>query len=425
MPVCYFNSNFATKYSCEYEIKDGRIEINVDYDISFEIEPINGMRIFGDNTKYEHRDILVVDHQGKKNYLAKQAYYCGENEVLGTPDSSVKTRFRTSMYFEHSNLEFLKRLPNTPKVTKIEINSKSILDWIGRPSLKTCKTEEQYTINLSRDYVGVSSEINSNNIKQITVSDTWESIDNRKGHAISIDFNGYVEIELVKRVNYDKVFEYVNELLVFMQLYCPDKFLVGKIRTMVDGVYYEFHVPIMEMKHKDKLVEISIKRVDLLGFLKECYARIPYRNSKTYIRNIPYITLRTSRNIEDNFLMFYRFIECFYKQFPDKRNTFVSAAINEHYAANKKVSDEQIEHYIQEIICLRNHYVHAGYYIKNGSLRIKFDPIAGKKNPKNYTANGVDAHWIYERTNILYKIVIDIIFTEMLGYKDYRFNRHF
>ena len=104
---------------------------------------------------------------------------------------------------------------------------------------------------------------------------------------------------------------------------------------------------------------------------------------------------------------------------------FVSAAINEHYAAKNNVSDDQIEYYIQEIICLRNHYVHAGYYIKNGSLRIKFDPIDGKKNPKNYTASGVDAHWIYERTNILYRIVVDIVFTEMLGYKDYRFKRHF
>lgn len=68
MPVCFFNSDFATKYSCEYEIKDGRIEINVDYDISFEIEPIDGMRLYGDNTKYVSRDILVVDYQGKKNY---------------------------------------------------------------------------------------------------------------------------------------------------------------------------------------------------------------------------------------------------------------------------------------------------------------------------------------------------------------------
>lgn len=425
MPVCFFNSNFTTKYNCEYEIKDGTIEIAVDYDISDEIESINGMKIFGGNTKFEPRDIFVVDYQGKKNYLAKQAHCSGISSVFGTPDNGSKTKFCTNMFFEHSDIEQLSQLPSTPKVIKIKLTSKSILDWIGYPSLQILKTEGCYTINLSKDYAGRSIDVNANNINRLTVSDTWESVIHRKDHAISIDFNGYVEIELVKRVNYDKVYEYVNELLVFMQLYCPDKFLVDKISTMVDGVYYELHMPIMEMKHKDKQVEVSVKSVGLLEFLKECYVRIPYRNSKTYIRNIPYITLRTSRSIEDNFLMFYRFIECFYKQTSGKSKTFVSNAINEHYASKNKMSEEQIESYIQEIICLRNHYVHAGYYIKNGSLRIKFDPIDGKKNPQNYTANGVDAHWIYERTNILYRIVVDIIFTEMLGYKAYQFKRHF
>lgn len=424
MPVCFFNSDYKTKYSCEYEIKDGTIEIAVDYNISNEIEPINGMIMFGGNTKFEARDIFVVDYQGKKNYLAKQAHWSGISSVFGTPDSGEKTKFRTNVFFEHSDMEQLRQLRNTPKVSKIKINSKSILDWIGCPSLQILKAKERYTIDLSKDWIGQSIEVSDNNIKKITVSDTWESIHHRREHTIAIDFNGYIEIELMRRENYSKVYEYVNELLVFMQLYCPDWLRIDSIQTMVDGVYYEFHVPIMEMKYKEKQPEASVK-VDLLVFLKECYVRIPYRNSKTYIRNIPYITLRTSRNIEDNFLMFYRFVECFYKQSPDKKNTFVSTAINEHYAAKNTVSKEQIESYIQEIICLRNHYVHAGYYIKNASLRIKFDPIDGMKNPKNYTANGVDAHWIYERTNILYKIVIDIIFTEMLGYKEYHFKRHF
>ena len=59
------------------------------------------------------------------------------------------------------------------------------------------------------------------------------------------------------------------------------------------------------------------------------------------------------------------------------------------------------------------------------SLRISFDKIGRKKNPKDYTANDVDLHWIYKRTQILYRIVIDIIFKDMLGYEEYRFTRHF
>jgi hypothetical protein len=85
----------------------------------------------------------------------------------------------------------------------------------------------------------------------------------------------------------------------------------------------------------------------------------------------------------------------------------------------------QIEKYAQEIICLRNHYVHSGYYVKNDCLRIVFERIEGKKNPKDYTENNVDFEWIYERTKILYTIAIDIIFSKMLGFTEYRFKKHF
>ena len=74
---------------------------------------------------------------------------------------------------------------------------------------------------------------------------------------------------------------------------------------------------------------------------------------------------------------------------------------------------------------MRNRYVHAGYYIKNDSLKISFERIDGRKNPKDYTAKNVDVDWIYERTFLLYQVVIDIIYKDMLGYDNYRFLRHF
>jgi hypothetical protein len=79
----------------------------------------------------------------------------------------------------------------------------------------------------------------------------------------------------------------------------------------------------------------------------------------------------------------------------------------------------------QEIISLRNHYTHSGYYIKNHSIKVKFKKIGKQANPKNYTANNVDFKSIYKRTKILYDIVIDIIFRNMLEIEDYNFKRHF
>ena len=59
MPVCCFNNDFDNIHSCEYELKDGHIEIEVDgYDIMDEVEAVNGIKTLGGNTKFAKRDIF-------------------------------------------------------------------------------------------------------------------------------------------------------------------------------------------------------------------------------------------------------------------------------------------------------------------------------------------------------------------------------
>lgn len=426
MPVCYFENNHHKKYRCNCEIKERNIEIEVEYDISNEVEAVNGVRFFGSNVEYRERDILIIDYENKKNILMKNAFYAGHRSVIGTPDDKTVTKFQSSVCFEHIELDKLVLLPATPKTNQIKIFSKSINDLIGYPDLKIMESDSEFSINLSKMNGSKSVDIDSNNVKKITVADDWSSSQNRKFHNITIDFNGYIEIELVKRVNYDLVADYLYELQIFMQLYYPYNFRVDKIYVMVDGVYYKLSLPQREFEYRQKHMEKTVND-DLLDFLKKCYKTIPYRNSKTEIRNIPYIVIKTSRSIEDNFLLFYRFIECYYKkqQISNIRTTFITYSIKVHYASKYSLSDEQIENYAQEIICLRNHYVHSGYFIKNSCLRVSFDRINRTKNFRDYTVNNVDIHWIYERTKMLYRIVIDIIFHNMLGYSDYMFNMHF
>ena len=90
-----------------------------------------------------------------------------------------------------------------------------------------------------------------------------------------------------------------------------------------------------------------------------------------------------------------------------------------------QIEENIIENIVYEIISLRNHYVHEGYYIKDKKLYIAFPKVNGKANPKNYIAKNVDVDWIYEKTKILYEIVVDIIFRKMLNYDNYKFNKHF
>lgn len=156
---------------------------------------------------------------------------------------------------------------------------------------------------------------------------------------------------------------------------------------------------------------------DIMDFLERCYSSIPYRSRKSDVRNIPYIIVKRDRSLEDSFLMYYRFIECFYKKqdIPEIKTKFIAYSLNKNYVEQGKKLPLEHENLTREIIKLRNHYVHSGYYIANESLRITFDDAS-----KNYTAKA-DVDWIYKRTKILYECSIDIIFRDMLKYEKYDF----
>ena len=423
MAVCFFNSNHDISYKCEYSEKNGYMEVAIEYDIENEREAHEGEIILDDNTNLKKRDIIIVDFQNKSNYLLKNAGYAGQKCVYGTPDGGIKSIFRTETYFKHSKYEKLIELQSMPKVNKIKIYSKAVNQLIRFSNLRTEETDEEYLIRLSKKKPDNIVEMNVNGIKNIIAGNECIRQRDFKNHTFFIKCNGYIELELTRRIDYIDARQFINELIIFMQLYFPDGFKIEKVHVMVNKIYYELVMPTMEINYKDKHIEPSVK-CDLLDYLKKCYKVIPYRKSKEEIRNIPYIVVNTSRNLEDNFLMFYRFIECYYKKHGVK-NSFISNSIKEHYIKKNILTEEQIEMYSQEIISLRNHYVHAGYYIRNSSLRITFDKLDGKKNPKNYTATNVNVHGIYSRTKILYDIVLDIIFTKMLGYGDYKFSKSF
>ena len=419
MAVCYFNNDYDKRYICDYEKKNNGIEVIVDYEIDEEIEAINGIKTFGTNTKFEHRDILIIDSKNKNNFLLKDAYYNGHSESWGTPDGGTKTKFFSRCYLYHKSYEKLTDLLKTPKTNKIRIYSNAINDYIGHPSLYEKSTDEEYIIKLKKDPEKRKIEIKKNNIKSLTISDDWNSL--------HIKLNGYIEIETMRKINYCDINDYIKELLIYFQLLRPNKLEINKISIFINETFYGYNFMYDSINYNDSYIDKSVND-DLLEFLYKCYFFIPYRNSKTEIRNIPYIILNTSRNLEDNFLMFYRTIECYYKKQKIKNivNTFIQYSITNNYKKGNYKNGGEIENLSQEIICLRNHYVHSGYYIKNNSLKIVFKNIDNNvPNPKNYTVNNVNFDWIYERTKILYDIVIDIIFSNMLGYADYKFDKHF
>ena len=422
MSICYFDDKYEEKYDCKYEVNKDGIEIIVNYNIENEVSETNGLKAFCSNPELKKRDILIIDYQSKRNYLLKEADYCGNLQTFGTPDNGYKTKFFSRYYFYNGNYESLCGIKDN-NINKIRIYSNIINELIGNPSLHKEKNEDEYVIKLKKNPEKKIIKINKDNIKKLTISDGWASKHIYKDNEITIKLNGYVEIETEKSINYKDVYDYVNELVIYFQLLKPCKFKINKIAVEIEKKCFGLCIPIEEISYNNLYIDSSVND-DLSKFLLKCYNLIPYRNSKNEIRNIPYIILETSRNLEDNFLMFYRFIECYYKQQPikDIKSTFIKYSIENNY---KKIEENEVENVVYQIISLRNHYVHEGYYINDKKLYIAFPKVNEKANPKNYIVENVDIDWIYEKTKILYEIVIDIIFRNMLNYDNYKFNKHF
>lgn len=418
MAICYFNRDYEKKYHCEYDHKCNVFEVNIDYDIMNELDVSKGIILCGEKTKFAHRDILIVDNN--TSYLLKDASYFAQRTDF---DGGVKTKFYASVVLKNKDYKKLSKLPDKPKIKKVKLYSKAINELIGYPSLSLTEEKEKHIIELYKNQEPQCVEINCNNISSVGVLDNWHYTINYKTNNMQIYFDGYIEIELYKEANYVDAFDYVYELQIFMQLYYKNKFLVDRILLTIDGEYYDCFLNVSKkIDYKENTASVTVND-SLLNFLKKCYTLIPYRKSKSEIRNIPYIIFKASRSIEDHFLTYYRFIECYYKrqQIKNIGNTFISYSIKKHYFEKHPMTDEEVEKYVQEIICLRNQYVHSGYFLKNSCLKVSFAKGNRRRNLKDYTVNNINFDWIYKRTDILYKITIDIIFTKLLGYDEYTY----
>lgn len=418
MATCYFNNNLDKGYRCEYEVTDEKISVDVE---GYDIEDENPSGISTSNTCYVERDILIVDSVQKKSYLLKRAWFGGMNSRLGTLDPAIISKFSANDYFEAGDGKILSMLPSVPKVEAIRIYSEAISDYYRHPSVLIKGTEDQLIFTLNNEGKEVEAEINKNNIKKIVLGDDWNSTSNNT--SIVIRMNGYFGASFIEAVDYTDIYKYVREIMVYMQLYYPGKFKINKMLLRIDGKNYLFVSKFTRpIKYSDRFIEFSVKD-GLLDFLKKCYINMPYRDTEGATRNIPYIIINKYRNVEDNFLMLFRFLEVFYKtQNPNYRNReLIQKAISDHYK-EKDLSDEIKKKEAKEIVELRNHYVHRGYYIHESKLPIRFN--REKPTPKDYVVEA-NVFWLRNKIEILYSTVIDVIFTELLDYQEYSFRNIF
>ena len=415
MSVCFFGTDHEKKIKCSY-IEENGITVNAEYDISDEVESINGMIIWSTATRINSRNILIADPENECYILVIDAYYAGNNSRYGSLDDKKISIFKSNSYLKSISFDDVRKAASDTSFTKIRVYSKEITPYYDKPSVTLTKSKDKTIIEMKKYSEPAKSLIETNGIKEICIGDFW-SYERNDRISIDVQISGYIELLLPEKESIDNCYKYLKELAIYLQLFIPGRFMFEKIQLFIGDNLIDYYIEFDEFTIKKDFSKNSVT-VSLLDFLSNCYKTIPYRDGNEEIRNIPYIINHKYRSIEDNFIACFRFIECFYKRTTslDKSRPIIEQAIKDHPQELSSYSTFGSTDYIEEIVALRNHYVHSGFYLKDCSLEIK-----NSKKEIIRVVNNINGHWLYERTQLLYKIAIDIIFKTMLGYDTYTY----
>lgn len=379
MAICYFDGDAKRRYKCDYHIDNDRFVVNAECD-PFDLETDeNGRVIESSLCDLKSRDITIINETDREYYLIKDARCNGYSINSGLFEILYNSTYESNFFFKTNDVNDLFSLKKTPKVQSVKVFIKNLSYLYPSKSVVINDDEalNKIQIDLNKDEWNNNKEINQNNISSISISDSWHY--NLNKNNIDIKISNYIEITFLEEVNYDDLYSYVYELMIYLQLYCPNFFLIDKVLVRIDELICEVVVPVRRPDYSKGRFDPSVK-IDLLKFLELCYIKIPYRNSKNEIRNIPYVVMQKNSNIEDNFLTYYRFIECYYKRIGIKH--FLEEALKDNYFKEQTLTlDMKLK--AREIICLRNHYVHSGYFIKDSMLiiNVSFKQKIFAKNP--------------------------------------------
>ena len=345
---------WESPFPCEYEILDNRIiEAKIDcsyfgYELkptAFDTEgnPSPHIKVCG-TSPYKKRDFLIFDN-GK--------YFLLKNAKVDTDGFTMVCRAKE--YFISYNVDKNRMFKFFEEIEEIKVKSIKIF-------AKTLNKFKNTDI-----FFKESVNINKNNISKISVQ-IGNSPDSPN------EFSVYIQIDLDEAVDpykayddvgTDKVYDYLEEIAIYFQLFYPSKIKIDHVYTILEDVDQEVDTIIDDVRHEVKIIEddncFEFVTVDLqnfydrvamfnksslsafsptitgniLDFLKTCYDKIAYRTCDNYLRDIKHFIFEPSLLIENWFLCCFKFIETFYRSLSNKHE-IIKKAIEEYYKAIKK-----------------------------------------------------------------------------------------
>lgn len=376
MIYCYFNTDYKNTYSCEYEINENELLIDIDLgnatsDLLYELFDKH------DNIVYA-QTITVIDQNSKLYIKTFTAFEYHFQTITGYPFIKAKKSFRSKSYFKTNSEANLSKLSPDILIDNLMFSHESLDNYYPNKSrhIEHSKdlTETRIILKKNED-IDEKLSINKNNIKFIEFKNNWSyNIGNTN---IRIEYKNVLKLYLKHKINLMEIYKYKDYISCMFNLYLSSKTPIYSTSFEYENVIYEFYYLNLTYKPNFKTNINKKLNCDIQKFIKSYLTKISIKQLDTNLLN-PFKG-KGDVYAEDIFLINFRFIELHLKNKNPK--TWLQLLLKDNKTLLNLLNikyDSKLYLYVET---LRNHYVHEGYYINKNILKIK----DGKGKKKKFT----------------------------------------
>ena len=408
MTSCNITSNNSSKlFLGNYELNENFLNVEIQ---DFDDVSAENYHVFSPEVNYQ--ELLISDFKNNI-HLYSNSFYRTQTTYGGLANLS---EYRTKFFLKTKCFEDAQKLiEEAPQIKAITYYHPILNQILKCPCFNYTFDTEHTNFIINNNSNEKIILIQSNNIEKLELGGIYSYSIKNWDHSISIETENYITIHLQTPIDCEDLFEYTNELDIYLNTYCPSKLRSYKthILTTTNKEYEVTHHLLGKNKYQKKHIQTPVK-TDFFEFLEKMYKTINFRDAENQNKFSP-LDFKKSLSLENNYLFYFRCIDLYMgeyleKQNPTKKyNTFdkLSIFIDKYLNLFNLDDNCDIQYFKNVLNSLRNQYVHNGYYLSHNEFDVK-------SKRKTVGRHKLDYIWLYKITCSLKLGVFKFLYTNIL-----------
>lgn len=372
--IVFFDDEIKNTYSCEYEIENEKINIEVDFGYA-DRETLT--KTVNENRKIIYPETITIVDEKQKLYIKTFFAFYTRYEITSDFFMRTKKRYYSNSYLKTNILANLPIIQKDSVVSELRVYHEVLDMFYGNKSKDIIRKGNVAIITL--DSAKPSEKIikiKKFNIKEINLYSGWTSKTSER--EVHINYFNKLILSFKKPIKLEKLFSYERLLNIMFNGFCPRNKPIYKYEILIDGKSYEFVSKNINYSPDFSLNFTDVIEHNIENYIIKFISKFDIKESDFNLINSFYNTKKLFA--EDKFVVYYRFLELSLKATdPDWLENLLK--INKPLI--KYCGLKFTNKLFLEMVTLRNQYTHEGYFINKHKLSVKkhlkYNPLGYNK----------------------------------------------